>query len=856
MALFLPPNVKPLPSAQSVLNWSDDETPTDFFVTPNLEHRNVAVDYVQLNDSGRKDPASYVQTLLDHTPKPKGRNAFTSVHLVGPALTVQSNEAEKTIDAVLKGCNDLSKQVCLHRLNEVACTNEATPMEEYNGIFEVASSLLLEKADRASLLVFVGWEDINMDSYAAFIGMLPFRGIQVALISRRSSYGNLVQFTTPSGTFDLDGLTSARMGKFTVHCVFGELPTLAVKESVRKWEPVDTQSEEDNAEITKIPFKIGGLELPMLTHNGTSEDALDCLAELLKYKYPKGYTPIVSCGETCDALGYGQDMLNHLAQDDDLLFAHKSGETYKRYDNYGSKELFKKINDAKRGTCPPVILAVGGGVNGNCIGLIAAMTNVDFIEVPTTPMHYNDAVTSAKKAFSLVVDDRIMSKNILGAFYLPQLAFCVNEWLLTISSANAHATVGEATKTMNMLGIANSSVGATDFHNILGAVEFASDFTKILSEVGGFDELIKFIQSPSTIRKKKNIITIGKKIAALRNATSGESQISKKSKPQKKFGFSNIFGSLPSMASISSSTSISSSDSSSDSEDDQQNEDIQSLMEERSEMMKIFRSSFYNLPSDRKDSILSFLTTINKEIVCAKAMFLAYSDPFEKYRALLFEYAHTLGHGVEAFANDMYLQARQSGVEIPTDAIRLHGQCVGMAVLWAGEMSKNLGKLVGEGYTLHQSFPFLFNRSGGFSFGPLRELCEDLCIEKEEFCERVLQVVRRDNKRGYCNCSDPEKSVDQLVTCRPGKMLSSPDPNAEVRYLVEVDESWQRDVLSKAFNGEFDRVADIRNGNLTFVPSNLTGKGRSGLKTPSKDVALHIRSRLLSAYSADVPRQN
>ena len=28
---------------------------------------------------------------------------------------------------------------------------------------------------------------------------------------------------------------------------------------------------------------------------------------------------------------------------------------------------------------------------------------------------------------------------------------------------------------------------------------------------------------------------------------------------------------------------------------------------------------------------------INTEIIAAKAMFLAYSDPFEKYRALLFE---------------------------------------------------------------------------------------------------------------------------------------------------------------------------------------------------------------------------
>merc|ERR1712165_304873 len=124
--------------------------------------------------------------------------------------------------------------------------------------------------------------------------------------------------------------------------------------------------------------------------------------------------------------------------------------------------------------------------------------------------------------------------------------------------------------------------------------------------------------------------------------------------------------------------------------------------------MENFRESFHNLQSEKRDSILSFLTTINREIVCAKAMFLAYSDPFEKYRALLFEYAHTLGHGVEAFTNDLIFEAKKKGVEIPPNAVLLHGQFVGMAVLWAGEMSKNLGELDGIGYILHQSFTYLF----------------------------------------------------------------------------------------------------------------------------------------------------
>ena len=819
--------------------------------TPDSSLQSVILPICYRVDEARSKPADFVQTILDQTPKPKGRNAFTSIHVVGPHGSVFSEEAERTIHAISNGAKNLRKEMHLHRLNKAGCQPNSTPMEEYNAIFEVASSLLLEKADRASILIFVGWENTNsqMDSYAAFIGMLPFRGVQVALLSRRESYGDMLHFKTPSGSFEIDSLTSARMGKFSVHAIFGGLASKRATEKVKTWMPVDISSEKEKSDVVEIPFKIGGLTLPMLTHNGSCDDALKSLAHLLNEKYPKGFTPIVSCGETCDGLGYGQDMLDALGQDEGMLYTHKSGETYKRYDNYATDRLFATINKARSGTAPPVILAVGGGVNGNCIGLIAALTNADFIEVPTTPMHYNDAVTSAKKAFSLVVDDQILSKNILGAFYLPQLAFCVNEWLLTISSANAHATVGEATKTMNMLGMANSNIGASDFHNILGAVEFASDFTKILEEVEGFDNLVNFIESPATLKKKKNILNIGKRIATLRDAAIAKEDAEEKS-DKSTFGsrFGKIFASLPSMASLA--TADSDSGSSSDSESDQE-EDLESLMDERKVMMKKFRDSFYNLPAEKKDSIFSFLTTINREIVCAKAMFLAYSDPFEKYRALLFEYAHTLGHGVEAFANDLYLKARKCGVDISPEALRLHGQCVGMAVLWAGEMSKNLGKLTGEGYVLHQSFPYLFNRHNGFSFGPLRELCDELGVESEEFVEKVLQVVRRDNKRGYCTCSDPKKSVDQLVTCRPGKMLRSDDPNAEIRYLVEVDEEWQGNVLAQAFEGYFDKVADLQEGEIKFLSSSQIKNKSTGCKSKSKDVARHIRSSLLKHYQDD-----
>ena len=51
-------------------------------------------------DEARNEPVKFVQKILDETPNPKGRNAFTSIHVVGPAKSVHSEQAEKTIEAI------------------------------------------------------------------------------------------------------------------------------------------------------------------------------------------------------------------------------------------------------------------------------------------------------------------------------------------------------------------------------------------------------------------------------------------------------------------------------------------------------------------------------------------------------------------------------------------------------------------------------------------------------------------------------------------------------------------------------------------------------------------------------------
>eukprot|EP00913_Durusdinium_trenchii_P000346 g317.t1 len=471
----------------------------------------------------------------------------------------------------------------------------------------------------------------------------------------------------------------------------------------------------------------------MVTYEGDYNAGIERLATLLVDHYGAELFPVVSVGETGDALGYGDDLLEALAAKD-------SPEAY------GKLELLNAIGAAKKAQKRVVIIAVGGGVNGNATGMIAAMAGSVFIEVPTTLMHYNDATTSAKKAFSLVVNGQILSKNILGTFYLPQLHH-------------------RNSLRMGMLGIANSSTGQKDWHNILGGVEFASDFTKIIETVGGFEELIRFLQATRELKAKA--LALGEELGGMRMERASYGQMA-------------------------------------------------NVAKHRERRLRELRQVFHGqLSKEARDAVIQFLTVINTEIIAAKAtlngfcqvrnavmfatMFLAYSDPFEKYRALLFEYAHTLGHGVEAFMNGLYRRATLCGLDY-SEAFRLHGQCVGMAVLWAGEMSKQQGLLNGNGFLAHQGLLYTFNRFGGYDFAPLRKLCDQLHVSKDEFCEGVLQVVRRDNKRGYCKRPRQDSSVDQLVQQRPGCLLRSEDPDAELRYLVEVTEDSQRAVLERAFD--------------------------------------------------------
>ena len=114
------------------------------------------------------------------------------------------------------------------------------PEAEWRSIFDTASALILGKADRASLVVYLSDTEGRFDSFAAFIGMLPFRGVSMALVSARVdgySFDDL-RFASPSRAFELDLSAAARLGLPPLSAVFGPLPSTTFATFVEGWDPV------------------------------------------------------------------------------------------------------------------------------------------------------------------------------------------------------------------------------------------------------------------------------------------------------------------------------------------------------------------------------------------------------------------------------------------------------------------------------------------------------------------------------------------------------------------------------------------------------------------------------------------
>lgn len=119
-----------------------------------------------------------LQTVAEKTPKPKGHAKFSTIEVVHQGGSL----AHRLMNAPWL---DFEVPVRFYELQE----SDGDPVREYNAIFDIETRMMLAKTNRQSLVVFVGNpEKPELDAFAGFLGMLPFRGISVALISLSTQY--------------------------------------------------------------------------------------------------------------------------------------------------------------------------------------------------------------------------------------------------------------------------------------------------------------------------------------------------------------------------------------------------------------------------------------------------------------------------------------------------------------------------------------------------------------------------------------------------------------------------------------------------------------------------------------------
>lgn len=135
------------------------------------------------------------------------------------------------------------------------------------------------------------------------------------------------------------------------------------------------------------------------------------------------------------------------------------GEEYKTWEtlNLVFDGLLQNASDRKT-----VLFALGGGVVGDMTGFAAAsyMRGVPFVQVPTTLLAQVDSSVGGKTAIN-----HPLGKNMIGAFYQPQLVVCDLATLQTLPPRELSAGLAEIIKygpiaDMNFLGWIEANIDA------------------------------------------------------------------------------------------------------------------------------------------------------------------------------------------------------------------------------------------------------------------------------------------------------------------------------------------------------------------------------------------------------------
>ncbi|MBF5003841.1 3-dehydroquinate synthase [Diaphorobacter caeni] len=156
---------------------------------------------------------------------------------------------------------------------------------------------------------------------------------------------------------------------------------------------------------------------------------------------PKGTSALIVTNETVAPLYVGklQDALKGQYRAVHTVIL-PDGEEYKTWQTL--QKIFDALleNGADR---KAVLFALGGGVIGDMTGFAAAsyMRGVPFVQVPTTLLAQVDSSVGGKTAIN-----HPLGKNMIGAFYQPQLVVCDLDTLDTLPGRELAAGIGEIIK--------------------------------------------------------------------------------------------------------------------------------------------------------------------------------------------------------------------------------------------------------------------------------------------------------------------------------------------------------------------------------------------------------------------------
>ncbi|MEY4755729.1 MAG: 3-dehydroquinate synthase [Pseudomonadota bacterium] len=189
------------------------------------------------------------------------------------------------------------------------------------------------------------------------------------------------------------------------------------------------------ASTQSVHIDLGDRSYPILISSGILDKSVTYAA------LPKAKTAVVVTNQTVAPL-YLQRLQQALQGKYSVIHVVSlpDGEEYKTWQSLNLIFDALLVHECDRKT---VLFALGGGVVGDMTGFAAAsyMRGVPFVQVPTTLLSQVDSSVGGKTAIN-----HPMGKNMIGAFYQPQMVVCDLDTLRTLPKREISAGLAEVIK--------------------------------------------------------------------------------------------------------------------------------------------------------------------------------------------------------------------------------------------------------------------------------------------------------------------------------------------------------------------------------------------------------------------------